>query len=416
MTKTPRAQSLLAGVLGGLLVLIVGAILLATGVIGSGEDGSSEVISQAPIVQPAADEDGKGLTINEIYKRSSPGVVFIEARGRRTTSPFGQPGDEGANASGSGFVVSDEGFAVTNAHVVEGSKDVRVRFDEPGQGESFDAEVVGADPSTDIAVLKIQGVDKDDLKPLPLGDSSKLKVGDPTIAIGNPFGFDQTVTTGIVSALQRQIPAPNNFSIDDVIQTDASVNPGNSGGPLLDAAGRVIGVNSQIATGGNQGSVGIGFAVPVNTVKEVVPQLEEDGKIERPYIGVTTAPVADLARDLDLPSKRGALVQDVQPRSPAEKAGLRAGRTRTEEGITLGGDLIVGVDGRDVASPEDVAAAIEDNKPGDSIEIEFLRGGDRESVDLELGTRPAQAGGTQQEPGGGGGLAPPEDDDVLPLP
>jgi S1-C subfamily serine protease len=286
-----------------------------------------------------------------------------------------------------------------------------VRFGEAGDERSFDAKVVGADPSTDIALLKVEGVDPKDLKPLPLGNSSRLKVGDPTIAIGNPFGFDQTVTTGIVSALQRQIPAPNNFSIDDVIQTDASVNPGNSGGPLLDAAGRVIGVNSQIATGGSQGSVGIGFAVPVNTVKEVVPELEENGKIERAYIGVTTAPVADLAKDLNLPADKGALVQDVQPGSPAEKAGLKAGRTRTDEGITLGGDLIVRVDGKDVASPEDVAVAIEDNKPGDNVAIEFLRGGKRETVDLELGTRPAKAGGGDPR----GGLGPPEDD-TFPLP
>ena len=413
MTKSARTQSLLAGVLGGLVVLIVGAILIATGVIGSGDsDSGGDIISQSPIVQPAADSSGDGLTVNQIYKRSEEGVVFIEARGRRSSSPFGQPGQGGA-ASGSGFVVSDDGFIVTNAHVVEGANDVRVRFGAVGTGDgAIDAEVVGADPSTDLAVLKIDG-DARDLKPLPLGDSSKLKVGDPTIAIGNPFGFDQTVTTGIVSALQRQIPAPNNFSIDDVIQTDASVNPGNSGGPLLDAAGRVIGVNSQIATGGSQGSVGIGFAVPVNTVKDVIPQLEEDGKIERPYIGVTTAPVADLAGDLNLPAKRGALVQDVQPGSPAEKAGLKAGRTRTEEGITLGGDLIVKVDGRDVASPEDVAAAIEDSKPGDSITVEYLRGRGRDSVELELGTRPAQAGGAAEQRGG---LAPPEDDDVLPLP
>jgi S1-C subfamily serine protease len=411
VTKSARTQSLLAGILGGLVVLIVGAILIATGVIGSGDSGSGEIISQSPIVQPAADEDGNGLTVNQIYKRAAEGVVFIEARGRRSSSPFGQQGQGGA-ASGSGFVVSDEGFIVTNAHVVEGANDVGVRFGEAGAGDgSLDAEVVGADPSTDIAVLKIDGGGKE-LTPLPLGDSSKLRVGDPTIAIGNPFGFDQTVTTGIVSALQRQIPAPNNFSIDDVIQTDASVNPGNSGGPLLDAAGRVIGVNSQIATGGSQGSVGIGFAVPVNTVKDVVPQLEENGKIERPYIGVTTAPVADLAKDLDLPANRGALVQDVQRGSPAEKAGLRAGRTRTEEGITLGGDLIVEVDGRDVASPEDVAAAIEDDKPGDSVSVAFLRGGKRDSVDIQLATRPAQAGGGAER----GGLAPPEGDDVLPLP
>jgi len=411
VTKSARTQSLLAGVLGGLVVLIVGAILIATGVIGSGDSGSGDIISQSPIVQPAADESGDGLTVNQIYKRSKDGVVFIEARGRRSSSPFGEQGQGGA-ASGSGFVVSDEGYIVTNAHVVEGANDVRIRFGAVGTGEgAIDAKVVGADPSTDIAVLKI---DKDakDLNPLPLGDSSKLRVGDPTIAIGNPFGFDQTVTTGIVSALQRQIPAPNNFSIDDVIQTDASVNPGNSGGPLLDAAGRVIGVNSQIATGGSQGSVGIGFAVPVNTVKDVVPQLEEDGKIERPYVGVTTAPVADLANDLNLPAKRGALVQDVQPGSPAEKAGLKAGRTRTEEGITLGGDLIVKVDGRDVSSPEDVAAAIEDDKPGETVTVEFLRGGKRDSVDIELGTRPAQAGGGAEP----GGRPAPPGGDVLPMP
>ena len=410
MVKSARAQTVLAGAFGGLVVLVLGAILIATGIIDTGDESSQPIISQSPIVQPAVDEDGDGSTVNEIYRRAQRGVAFIEARGGTNTSPFGLP-DRGGGGSGSGFVVSDEGFVVTNAHLVEGSKAVRVRFGEPGEDESVDARVVGVDPSTDIAVLKVD-IDADKLEPLPLGDSSKLKVGDPTIAIGNPFGFDQTVTTGIVSALQRQIPAPNNFSIDDVIQTDASVNPGNSGGPLLDAAGRVIGVNSQIATGGTQGSVGIGFAVPVNTVKEVVPQLEEDGKIERPYIGVTTAPVADLARDLDLPADRGALVQDVQPGSPAARAGLRAGRTRTEEGITLGGDLIVRVDGRDVASPEDVAEAIEDNKPGDSIEIEFLRGRGRESVDLELAPRPAKAGAVDPREG----LRPPEDDDVFPLP
>ncbi len=409
MVKSARAQTVLAGAFGGLVVLVLGAILIATGIIDTGDETSEPIISQSPIVQPAVDEDGDGSTVNEIYRRAQRGVAFIEARGGTNTSPFGLP-DRGGG-SGSGFVISDEGFVVTNAHLVEGSKAVRVRFGEPGEDESVDARVVGVDPSTDIAVLKVD-IDADKLEPLPLGDSSKLKVGDPAIAIGNPFGFDQTVTTGIVSALQRQIPAPNNFSIDDVIQTDASVNPGNSGGPLLDAAGRVIGVNSQIATGGTQGSVGIGFAVPVNTVKEVVPQLEEDGKIERPYIGVTTAPVADLARDLNLPADRGALVQDVQPRSPAARAGLRAGRTRTEEGITLGGDLIVRVDGRDVASPEDVAEAIEDNKPGDSIEIEFLRGRERESVDLELAPRPAKAGAVDPREG----LRPPEDDDVFPLP
>jgi S1-C subfamily serine protease len=409
VTKSARTQTVLSGILGGLVVLVIGAILLATGVIGGGS--STPLYTQAPVTQPTSNQEGDGSTINDIYKRAAPGVVFVEVRGRETSSPFGLP-DRGSNASGSGFVINEEGYIVTNAHVVEGSDDVRIRFDKSAERGAVDAKVVGTDPSTDTALVKVDGVPRKDLKPLPLGDSSKLRVGDPTIAIGNPFGFDQTVTTGIVSALQRQIPAPNNFSIDDVIQTDASVNPGNSGGPLLDAAGRVIGVNSQIATSG-QGSVGIAFAVPVNTVKKVVPELERNGKIERPYIGVTTAPVADLARDLNLPADRGALVQDVQPGSPAEKAGLRAGRTRTDEGITLGGDLIVKVDGRDVRSPEDVAAAIEDDKPGDTVRIEFLRGRGRESVDLELAPRPARAGSDSgqgaEPPGGGeggGGLLP----------
>jgi S1-C subfamily serine protease len=405
VTRSPHAQTVLAGVLGGLVVLVVGAILLAAGVIGSGGT-SGPLYTEAPAVEPTANPAGGGPTINEIYKRVAPGVVFVEVRGRQSSSPFGLP-DQGSNASGSGFVISKDGYIVTNAHVVERSNDLRVRFDKGADQGSVDARLVGADPSTDTALLKVDGVPAKDLKPLVLGDSKKLKVGDPTIAIGNPFGFDQTVTTGIVSALQRQIPAPNNFSIDDVIQTDAPINPGNSGGPLLDAAGRVIGINSQIATGGSQGSVGIGFAVPVNTVKKVIPQLEQSGKIERPYIGVTTAPVTDLARDVNLPADHGALVQDVQPRSPAEKAGLRAGRTRTDEGITLGGDLIVKVDGRDVRGPEDVAAAIEDDKPGDTIRIEFLRGRTRDSVDLTLGVRPAKAGSDASQglepPGGGGG-------------
>ena len=397
--------------LGGLVVLVAGILLIETGVIEVGDTPRREVVQDTRISRPASDgKSSDGRAVSDIYRQEGAGVVFIEARGTSSDSPFGFPEDREGTATGSGFVVDKEGTIITNAHVVEGSEDVSVRFEE--DGDPVEAKVVGRDPSTDIALLEVDPDDAE-LRPIPLGDSSKVEVGHPVVAIGNPFGFTRTVTTGIVSALQRQIEAPNGFPIRDVIQTDAAINPGNSGGPLLDADGEVIGINSQIATGGSSGSVGIGFAVPVNTVKEVVPQLEEDGKIERPYIGVTTAPVADLAADLNLPAERGALVQDVQPGSPAEKAGLKAGRTRTEEGITLGGDLIVKVDGRDVASPEDVAAAIEDNKPGDSVSVEFLRGRGRDSVDIELGTRPAPAGGAGEQRGG---LAPPEDDDVLPLP
>jgi S1-C subfamily serine protease len=256
-------------------------------------------------------------------------------------------------------------------------------------------------------VLKVDPDEAPKLTPLALGDSSKARVGDPVIAIGNPFGYSRTVTTGIVSALQRQISAPNNFQIDDVIQTDASINPGNSGGPLIDARGQVIGVNSQIATGGSNGSVGIGFAVPINTAKQIVPQLKEDGKVERAYLGITTTSVTEqLATDLNLPVEKGALVQDVVDGGPADEAGLRAGRTEVGEGLRVGGDIIVKVDGREIERSADVADAILDDKPGDVVEVEFFRGEDRKTVEVELGERPQSL--EDVGPSGGGGPAPDE--------
>jgi S1-C subfamily serine protease len=277
-----------------------------------------------------------------------------------------------------------------------------VRF---GEGDPVDAELVGTDPSTDIAVIKVEPGEAE-LKPIELGDSSAVKVGDPTIAIGNPFGFDRTVTTGIVSALQREIEAPNGFSISDVIQTDASINPGNSGGPLLDGTGRVIGINSQIATGGSQGSVGIGFAVPINTAKDVIPQLKDEGEVKRAFLGITTAPVTqDLAEEHDLPADRGALVQEVVRDGPSDDAGIRAGDDEVEPNLVIGGDLITKVDGVDIQEPQDVAGAIADNKPGDKVTIEFYRGDERKSVEVELGERPDEVPGS----GGGGGGGGDED-------
>lgn len=406
MFKRARSSNFVSGLLGGLVAVAAGLVLLATGVVDTGEDQA--VITQQPVTRPAADEGSDGLTVNDIYDRASPGVVFVQAEGGASESPFGPPeGGGGGAATGSGFVLDKEGNVLTNAHIVDRADEVSVRF---GEDDVVDAEVVGADLSSDLAVLKVDP-DKADLEPLPLGDSKDLEVGDPTIAIGNPFGFDRTVTTGIVSALQRQIQAPNGFSIDNVIQTDASINPGNSGGPLLDAAGRVIGVNSQIATGGASGSVGIGFAVPIDTAKSVIPQLEENGEVERAFLGVTTAPVdSQLAEDLNLPADQGALIQDVTPDGPAAKAGLKAGRTETAEGLVAGGDLIVKVDGTDIAEPDDVAAAIADNKPGDAVEVEYYRGDEKRSTEVELGKRPARADAQQPEaPGGGGGSGPPEE-------
>jgi len=376
------------------VVLVIGAVLVATGVIETGE--TREVVRQGPVTRDAAATDAR--TVSDIYRREGRGVVFIEARGvqRESSSPFGGPQGQGT-ATGSGFVVGEDGTIVTNAHVVEGADSVTVRFDE--KGDRIDAKVRGRDPSSDLAVLQIDPK-KVDLQPLPLGDSDQVNVGDPAVAIGNPFGLSRTVTTGIVSAKQRQIEAPNGFQISNVIQTDASINPGNSGGPLLDAAGRVIGINSQIATGsGGGGSVGIGFAVPVNTAKKLLPRLRDGERIERAYLGVEMSPVTEgVASDLNLPTKEGALLQVLVPRGPADRAGLRGGRTPTSDGIRAGGDLLVKVAGRDIKDPDDVAAAIEGRSPGESVEVEYFRGKDRKTASVKVGKRPAQLTSQRSQP------------------
>ena len=396
------------------MVLILGAVLIATDVIDTGDE-TRQVVQQSPVTRPAANPDeGEDRSVNDIYRDEGPGVVFIEARGvSGEPSPFGLPQDREGTATGSGFVLDKEGFVLTNAHVVEGADEVGVRFTE--EGDPVEAEVKGRDPSTDIAILK---VDPDDakLEPLPLGDSKRVRVGDPVVAIGNPFGFTRTVTSGIVSALQRQIEAPNGFPIRNVIQTDASVNPGNSGGPLLDAQGRVIGINSQIATGGSSGSVGIAFAVPIDTAKQLLPQLKKEGRIERAYLGIQMTRVTkQLAEDLNLPVDKGALVQEVVKGGPADESGLKGGRTATTEGIRAGGDLLVKVDGRDISDPDDVADAIADDKAGDEIEIEYFRGDERKTAEVKLEERPSRVPG---QPGLPEGPSPPErpDDDLFPFP
>jgi S1-C subfamily serine protease len=402
MTKV-APSNLLSGVLGGLVVLVLGAVLIATDVIDTGD--TKTVVRQSPISAPATEdaESSGGRTVADIYEKEGQGVVFIEASGVSSEeTPFGLP-QEGT-ATGSGFVVDKDGYIITNAHVVEGAERVGVRFDE--DGDTVDADVKGIDADTDVAVLK---VDPDDakLQPLPLGDSKTADVGDPVVAIGNPFGLQRTVTTGIVSALQREIRAPSGFQIDNVIQTDASINPGNSGGPLLDADGRVIGINSQIATGGGgEGSVGIGFAVPINTAKNLLPELKEGGRIERAYLGIQMSDVTDdLAQDLNLPVDEGALIQTVVPDGPADEAGLRGGRTELSSGITAGGDIITEIDGEEIKSADDVSAAIADKKPGDEVEVSYYRGDDEHTAKVELGKRPASLQ-TGEEQGGGGGILP----------
>jgi S1-C subfamily serine protease len=396
------ASHLIAGALGGLIAVVVGAILIATGVIDTDDDDQGSAPA-ARTERPQAEGGAgpSGATVNEIYRRTDAGVAFVSARVRESgESPIpGFPNPRGdGRSTGSGFALDAQGYVLTNAHVVEGARDVSVRFGDEG---AVEAKVVGRDASTDLAVLKIDPKDAK-FRPIPLGDSSKVRVGDQTIAIGNPFGLEHTVTTGIVSAVQRSIESPNGFSIPDAIQTDASINPGNSGGPLLDGNGRVIGVNAQIATGGGGGgSVGIGFAIPINLAKRVVPELKSEGDVEHAYIGVTTADVRDTAEDLNLPVDHGALVQDVVDGSPADKAGLRAGRTETADGLVIGGDLIVKADGEEVMVAEDIAAAITDRRPGDRITVEYYRGGKLRKAELTLAKRPKRAPSIPGDPGGG---------------
>src|SRR3954466_2719648 len=398
-TSTPRgsqsgarrpnaASNLISGIAGGLIVLLLGATLIATGVINTG-DTKREIIREVrPQASSVLEADGRSVSVADIYRRTAPGVVFVTARiVTRTNSPFGFPLEQEGLATGSGFVLDRRGYILTNAHVVEGTRSASVRFEEGG--ELVDAKVVGRDLSTDIAVLKVDRGDAK-LRPLPLGNSNRMRVGDPAIAIGNPFGYDRTVTTGIISALQRQIRAPNGFTIGHVIQTDASINPGNSGGPLLNSRGHVIGINSQIATAGSRGSVGIGFAVPINTAKNVIPQLERHGRIVHAYLGVTTYPLnSDLANAVNLTINRGALVQEVAPGGPAAHAGLRPGKIHTDDGVILGGDVIVEVGGEKVTKPDDVAAAISDNRPGQTVELKFYRGDKLLTKKVKLATRPA---------------------------
>jgi putative serine protease PepD len=370
----------------------------AIGVVEGFDLGSAKttttLVQQAPFGATSNANDGDtGLTAGDIYKRDAPGVVFIRSQiVQRTQSPFdfGLPQEQQGEATGSGFVVDNSGTILTNAHVVNGATKVTVQFQNK---ESIDAKVLGKDESTDLALLQIDATGRK-LTPLTLGSSKGVQVGDPAIAIGNPFGLERTLTTGVISAVQRTIQAPNNFEIDDVLQTDAPINPGNSGGPLIDATGKVIGINSQIATGGSgsQGSVGIGFAVPIDTAKQIIPDLKQSGRVDRGYLGIGSATVDKTLKDLNLPADHGALVQSVAPGGPADKAGIRAGdlpATLDNHPIQLGGDIITKVAGRDIRTKDDLAAAVADRKSGDKVKVTLVRaGGKVKTVEVTLAQRP----------------------------
>jgi putative serine protease PepD len=346
---------------GAISAVIVSAVLLGSGLVGNDDTTSSNANATVPTALPAAPKGAAASppangTVGAIYAAASKGVVSIQS----------------SDGTGTGFVVDSDGTIVSNSHVVGNDKKVKVRFGDSGR--PLDADVLGSDPSVDIAVLHVDPAAAGKLSPLTLADSDQVKVGDTAIAIGNPLGLDRTATTGIVSGLGREIRAPNGFQIDKVIQTDAPINPGNSGGPLLDSRGRVIGVNSQIATAGaGSGNIGIGFAVPANTVRNVVPQLKSGQGVQHAYLGVSTAPAT---------SGGGAEVGDVNPSSPAQRAGAEIG------------DLVTEVDGQAITKPEDIATAIADNKPGDRITMKVRRNGRERTLDVTLGDRPATAPST----------------------
>jgi S1-C subfamily serine protease len=361
-----------ASVMGGAVVAVA---FLALGV--TGHRSTKTIVQEAPVASGPSPGSG-GLTPHEIYARDAPGVVFVRARIiQQVQDPFDMfPQQQSSFSTGSGFLIDRDGRILTNYHVIEGANrrtGVVVRFEDDITRR---ATVVGEDPDDDLAVLRVNLSGLSHVAPLASGDSSTVKVGDPTLAIGNPFGLDRTLTSGIVSALQRQIEAPDGFSIDNVIQTDAPINPGNSGGPLLDATGKVIGINSQIATGGGggNGSVGIAFAVPINTAKALLPRLEGGGEVKPAYLGVTAGPAASRGE------RSGVVIARVAAGGPAAVAGLRPG------------DRIVAIGGHRVSSMSDVETVEEARIPGQVVGVRAARAHEpARTFQVALGVRPPQA-------------------------
>jgi putative serine protease PepD len=321
---------------------------------------SNTVVRQVTVTDSQSTSSASGLSVNAVYQRTHKGVVEITVSGAAQESPLGGSGQQ--QSQGSGFVYDSEGHVVTNEHVVDGADSVSVRF---WNGKSYDATVVGTDASTDLAVLDVDAP-ASILSPLAFGDSSKVQVGNTVVAIGSPFGLEQTVTAGIVSALHRQMTSPNNFTIDDSIQTDAAINHGNSGGPLINTSGQVVGVNAQIASdsGGNEG---VGFAIPSNTAKSIVSQLIASGSVKHAFLGVGLQDAAG----------RGAQVGEVRADTPADRSGLRAG------------DVITRVDGRAITTADELRATINAKSPGDRVSLTYTRGGKTHTVQVELTNRPS---------------------------
>jgi putative serine protease PepD len=311
----------------------------------------------------------------EVYKAISPGVVSIKSTSYRQDM-FGQV--EEGQGSGSGSVIDDQGHILTNYHVVEGAQKLTASL---GGGKTYPARIIGGDPDTDLAVIKVDAP-REALTIISLGDSDKLVVGQKVLAIGNPFGFDRTLTTGVISGLQRPIRARNDRPIEGAIQTDASINPGNSGGPLLDSHGRMIGINSQIISP-SRGSAGVGFAIPVSIAKRVVPELIKNGVVSRPKFGISSRDVNDLKGQVDLPVSEGVMIWQIAANSSAATAGLR-GVSQTEEGDVVLGDIIVAIDGEKVSEKDDLFRILDKHKVGDVVKVDVFRDNRRMTIPVRL--------------------------------
>jgi putative serine protease PepD len=366
--------SLLTAVLA---VLLLGVALLVTR--GGNSTPTAAVQTATPVVNSnAAATTSSSTSPESIYSSTHTGVVsIVSTEGNTNTDPFGGGGG-GGSALGSGILLDDKGDILTNEHVVDNASKVTVSFDSTPK-ITRTATVVGTDKSTDLAVIKIDPSGLD-LHPLTLGNSSDVRIGDTVYALGNPFGYTNSFSEGIISGLDRSIQAPNGFGIDGAIQTDASINPGNSGGPLLDASGQVIGINAQIATNtstasGQGSSSGVGFAIPVNLAKSIVTQLEQSGKVSHAYLGISSSDVPGSANG----TASGAQVQNIVTGSPADQAGIE------------NGDVVKSIGGKQVQTSDDLAAIIAGYKPGDKVAVVVTRSGGEKTLQVTLGTQPSQA-------------------------
>lgn len=368
------------GAIGAAIVAVIFAVLFVSppesvkpDIIVSNGHGPSTVGEITPTYT-------KKLSLIEIFEKSEPGVVRVNVQ--RAEAP------NSAGGVGSGFVFDKNGHVITNAHVIDNSQKVIVTFLD---GRSYNAEIIGVDEFTDLAIIKVNA-DLSLLRPLTIGDSSNLKVGEPIAAIGNPFGLSGSMTSGIVSQLGRLLPSGSGYSIPDVIQTDAAINPGNSGGPLLNMRGEVVGINTAIQSATGE-FTGVGFAIPSQTVAKIIPTLIEDGEYKHPWIGISGRDIdPDLAKVLELPEAVGFLVVTVVEDSPASEAGLiGSDKTINVDGINypMGGDIILAVDGIEVRKIDDILIHLQRAKSvGDEMVLEVLRDGRTTNVSIILQERP----------------------------